>query len=187
MTTNRLTDFDEKVKFYVNESVLEKIVGNELVICETKKNTGNGEVQVKYMRPNCYAFKMDLEPRSIYLFRETIRVNDELILWVEENKITAFILELKSNQIGKAKEQIRFGKKYADFLIGIIEELMRYTFEEKEYRGYIFSTQPSNKNTVRQKDYLDYDEVMDDIYIKKYGKASYYDFRAMSLPIKKKN
>ena len=119
MTTNRLTDFDEKVKFYVNESVLEKIVGNELVIRETKENTKNSEVHVKYMRPNCYAFKMDLEPRSIYLFREMIRVNDELILWVKENKITAFILELKSNKIGKAKEQIRFDQARKAFRQGL--------------------------------------------------------------------
>ena len=115
---------------------------------------------------------MDLEPRQIYLFKETIKVNDKLLLVIKQDKIVVYIIELK------------FGRKYADFLIGIIEEQMRYVFPVKEYRGYIFTTKPTGKNTMKGEKYLMCDSMVNDIFIKFFSSNTSHDFRKLSLPFK---
>lgn len=125
-------DWANTVNRIVNPEIIEKITGNELIIREFKKETKNPEVHIRNLKSSCYAFKMDLEPRSIYLFKESLKINDELLLYIEDDKITVFIIELKSNHPEKAIVQIRFGKIYADFLIGIIEEEVGYIFQNKK-------------------------------------------------------
>ena len=184
MSNNRIMDFRNTVEAIVNDKIIEPIRENKLVIRELKENSHNKEIIITNLDANCHAFKMDLEPRQIYLFKETIKVNDELLLVIEQDKIVVYIIELKSKNTNKAKEQIRFGRKYADFLIGIIEEQMRYVFPVKEYRGYIFTTKPTGKNTMKGEKYLKCDSMVDDIFIKFFSRNTPHDFRKLSLPFK---
>lgn len=116
-------------------------------------------------------------------FRNTVEtiVNDKIIEPIRENKLV--IRELKENSHNK-EIIITFGRKYADFLIGIIEEQMRYVFPVKEYRGYIFTTKPTGKNTMKGEKYLKCDSMVDDIFIKFFSSNTPHDFRKLSLPFK---
>lgn len=192
--SNKIQDkFRNVIAEIVNEEIIEKITGNQLTIIESKNSNNigkNKEVRICHLPNNCVAFKTDLEPRKIYLFKQPISVNDELLLKIEEDKITVFIIELKSNDPGKAKRQIRYGKKYADFLIGILELEMKSKFKTKEYRGYVFTTNPRYKKPVIRSQYLKEDKndtVIDGVYIKFFGKSPSYDFRELGKPIEGKN
>ena len=177
-------EFRNTVEIIVNDKIIEPVRENKLVIKELKENSHNKEIIITNIKTNCHAFKMDLEPRQIYLFKETIKVNDELLLVIEQKKIVVYIIELKSKNTDKAIEQILFGRRYADFLIGIIEEKMRYVFPVKEYRGYIFTTKPSDKNTTQGGKYLKCKRKVNGIYILSFSSNAPHDFRKLSLPIK---
>lgn len=193
MTTNKkvIEKFDNAVKSIVDKKVIEIKNGNEIVIIEDQKiaakNSKNVQVRIRRIGNNCFAFKMDVRPHNVYLFERPTMINDELILRVEEEKITAFILELKSNDPKKARKQICYGKQYADFLIGILELEMNYFFKEKEYRGYIFTTNTKYRRPVVRSGYLNKertDRVIGDIYIKYFGDAPSYDFGELGLDVK---
>lgn len=169
----------------ISSDVVEKIIGNELFIKENGKLAKNQEVHIKYLSSNCHAFRMDLQPHSIYLFQNDIKINDELLLYIEKDKITIFIIELKSNNPKDAIPQIRNGKLCADLLIGILEAKIGYQFPNREYRGYIFTSRQNGKNTVSRKGFLKYDSILDkNIYIKVFNKSSFYSFKELSCPMK---
>ena len=76
MSNNHIMDFRNTVETIVNDKIIEPIRENKLVIRELKENSHNKEIIITNLDANCHAFKMDLEPRQIYLFKETIKVND---------------------------------------------------------------------------------------------------------------
>ncbi|SET00253.1 hypothetical protein SAMN04487772_106126 [[Clostridium] polysaccharolyticum] len=193
MTTNKIVieKFDNAVKSIVDKKVIEKKKGNEIVIIEDQKiaakNSKNVQVRIRRIGNNSFAFKMDIRPHNVYLLDRPTMINDELVLRVEEEKITAFILELKSKDPKKARKQICYGKQYADFLIGILELEMDYFFKEKEYRGYVFTTNTKYRRPVVRSGYLSKektDQEIGDIYIKYLGDAPSYDFGELGLEIR---
>lgn len=193
MTTNKIVieKFDNAVKSIVDKKVIEKKKSNEIVIIEDQKiaakNSKNVQVRIRRIGNNSFAFKMDIRPHNVYLLDRPTMIDDELVLRVEEEKITAFILELKSKDPKKARKQICYGKQYADFLIGILELEIDYFFKEKEYRGYVFTTNTKYRRPVVRSGYLSKektDQEIGDIYIKYLGDAPSYDFGELGLEIR---
>jgi hypothetical protein len=183
--------FDNAVKSIVDKKVIEKKKSNEIVIIEDQKiaakNSKNVQVRIRRIGNNSFAFKMDIRPHNVYLLDRPTMIDDELVLRVEEEKITAFILELKSKDPKKARKQICYGKQYADFLIGILELEIDYFFKEKEYRGYVFTTNTKYRRPVVRSGYLSKektDQEIGDIYIKYLGDAPSYDFGELGLEIR---
>ena len=193
MMKNRmiLEDFSDAVNSVVSKKIIEEKIGNQIEIVEeqnvTKRNGKNTKVTIKRLGNDCFAFKLDFTPHNVYLFERPTMINDELIIRVEDEKLTVFLIELKSDDTSKAKKQIRYGKRYADFLINILELEMNYFFKEKEYRGYICTTNRNAPRPVVRSEHLKKekkDKVVDGIYIKYFRKAPSYDFGELGLDIK---
>lgn len=183
--------FNNAVNSVVSKNIIEEKISNQIKIVEeqniTKKNGKNAEVKIKHIGNDCFVFKLDVVPHNVYLFERPTTINDELIIRVEDEKLTVFLIELKSDDPSKAKKQIRYGKRYADFLIHILELEMNYFFKEKVYRGYVFTTNVKYRRPIVRSDYLKKeksDKVVDDIYIKYLGEAPSYDFGELGLDIK---
>lgn len=176
--------FYNAVQRKISQEVIETITGNSLRIQEENPKTKNSEVIITSLDKNCFAFKMDYKPRKVYLLQEDTKVNDELLIFVESNKLTVYLIEMKSDNYRSAEKQILYGKVYADFLIGILECEMGYTFSEKEYRGYIFTTGKSvSKGTTRRKDTIECKE-RHGIYIAVFdARQREYNYLRLSLPV----
>lgn len=164
----------------VNPEIIENIVGNRLKITEEKSNK-NREVNISSISNNCFAIKLDKQPRQIYLLKEYTKVNDELLLYLNNGKLIVFLIELKSDCISTAYKQIKYGKDYASFLINILQNEMNYTFSDIEYRGYIFTTSSSTKRTTGKK-FKHRCVKKHGIYYKKFPATDYY-FDYLALPV----
>jgi len=183
MTENYVDKFISAIQRKVNPEIIEKIDRNELCIKEESKTSKNKKVIIKSMKKGCMAFNIDKHPREVYLFKEETKVSDEIIIYIKENKeIIVFIIEMKSDKISSAFKQIKYGKIYIDFLIGILEEEIGYEFH-KEYRGYIFTTKCSEKHPTKIPKKIKATRKLGDIYLKSFPANSNHDFRYLSLPI----
>lgn len=174
--------FFKSISEKVNPDIIETLEGKRLTIIEENKQSSNRKVNITHLS-EAKAFKLDKQPRSIYLFKECTKVNDELIIKLDKSgKLIIFIIEMKSNDYKAAFKQINYGKEYADFLIGILEKEMDHKFKDREYRGYIFTSHANAKKPISKEKSISC-KKMDDVYVKVFSCNADYHFKYLSLPV----
>ncbi|GEM_PF-3868657 len=168
----------------INSNVVSKIESNSIKIEEENSNAkGKGEYVIINRLKDCIPINLDQNESKIYFFNKDVSRNDQTIFYVENNKLYIILIELKSCKKGKGEKQIRYGKVLADFIIDILEKETDIKFDEREYRGYIFTTRNSVKRSpsLREKKFK-YDKEVENIYIKEVRTNSKYVFNDLVLP-----
>ncbi len=178
------SEFDKKI----NPSVITKIEGENLTVIEENKGATGREVRIEQIR-NALTLHLDDNKRKIYFMKVQTKINDTTILYVDEQKLYVLLIELKSKNMSTAKDQIKYGKIYSDFIVDVLRQDSNIKFDDIEYRGYIFRTDRKTSvktSTVKVRNIVA-DDYKDGIYFKTFDNNAKYNFKTLVLPISYKN
>lgn len=177
-------EFDKKI----NPKVITKIEGENLTIIEENKGATGKEVKIEKIK-NALTLHLDDNKRKIYFMKVQTKINDTTILYVAEQKLYILLLELKSKNVNTAKDQIKYGKIYSDFIVDVLRQDSNIKFNNIEYRGYIFRTDRKTglkTSSIKQRNIMA-DDYKDGIYFKTFDNNAKYDFKTLILPISYNN
>jgi len=131
----------------INKDLIIPLVSGEVEF--TEDDAECSKIILKSKRKNIFAFTLDknLAKRCdmFPFFNQQTpminKVNDGIVFYINDNKIFILLIELKSNNLGKYKEQLKAGKIFVSYLLGVLNNSFQRTYivEEKNIKCLVFS------------------------------------------------
>lgn len=175
------SNFENCIKKILNDITIENVVGNKLQVRE-RNNRAQGEAIEITSIKNSIVLGLDISDRKIYFLKNDSKINDQTILYFNNNTLKVLLLELKSRRKREYKKQILIGKAYIEFILAILDTENGFKIPNIEYRGFVFTINSRVKKqpTKRDKKFCP-DEEVDGVFIKELKNNKTYNFNELIL------
>lgn len=160
--TQLLTNLSNTIK----EEFRIPFISDEL---EFKENSSAcNKVILKSKRNQIFAFSLDKSLgkhcRIFPFFNQTSiinKVNDGIVLCINNNEIFILLIELKSNNLGDYKKQLQAGKLFVLFLQGILNNSFpsNYKIKEENIKCLVFSLRKTERKQATSKKKITYKNI----------------------------
>lgn len=182
---NDYSKFEQYVKGILNSEIISKVIGNRLEVKEEndagKSNRSGHFIEITNIK-NSIVLGLDCSDRNIYFLSKNTKINDQIILYFNNNTLKVILLELKSKKIGHYKKQLLMGKAYIEFILSILKAEKEFNIPIIEYRGFVFTTDERvRKQPTRRKKSFIPDEETSGIKIKRLSNNASYNFNELII------
>ncbi len=151
----------------INRDLIIPLVSGELEIKEDGAECK--KVILKSKRKKIFAFSLDrnLDNRcKMFPFLNQTtplinKVNDGIIFYLNDNKISVLLIELKSNNLGEYKKQLQSGKNFVLYLLEILNNSFskRYTIKDEDIKCLLFTLRKTARKQGTKRDNITYEKV----------------------------